>query len=89
MKAVFEISGASRYDDLIAERYHFPSNYLSAVDDCVGDGIVFRETGAAGGRMTHVFTGMASGIDPDQTRDASLVSFYAALDWRRLRLRQD
>lgn len=68
MKGVFEISGASRYDDLIAERYHFPSNYLSAVNDCVGDWIIYRETGAAGGRKAYVATGMVSGIDADQTR---------------------
>ena len=32
MKGVFEISGTSRYDDLIAERYHFPRIYLRAAE---------------------------------------------------------
>lgn len=68
MKGVFEISGMSRYDDLIAERYHFPSNYLPAARACVGDWIVYRETGAAGGRMAYVATGLVSGIDPDRVR---------------------
>lgn len=54
MKGVFEISGASRYDDLIAERYHFPRIYLRAVETCVGDWIVYRETGSAGGRKAYV-----------------------------------
>jgi putative restriction endonuclease len=49
VKAVFEISGASRYDDAIAERYHFPKNYLSVAQQCVGDWIIYRETGATGG----------------------------------------
>ena len=49
MKGVFEISGASRYDDMIAERYHFPRIYLRAAEACVGDWIIYRETGSAGG----------------------------------------
>lgn len=49
MEGVYDISGASRYDDLIAERDHFPPIYLHAVEACVGDWIVCQETGSAGG----------------------------------------
>ena len=65
MKGVFETSGSSRYDDLIAERYHFPRIYLRAAEACVGDWIVYRETGAAGGRKAYVAAGRLSGIDQD------------------------
>ncbi|GGB39784.1 restriction endonuclease [Sphingomonas metalli] len=68
MKGVFEISGTSRYDDLIAERYHFPSNYLTVARACVGDWIVYRETGAAGGRMAYVAAALVTVIDPDPVR---------------------
>ncbi len=77
MKGVFEISGASRYDDLIAERYHFPRVYLRAAEACIGDWIVYRETGSAGGRMAYVASGRVRRIDADIT-DAGL--FYARID---------
>lgn len=76
MKGVFEISGASRYDDLIAERYHFPRIYLRAAEACVGDWIVYRETGSAGGRKAYVAAGLVRTIDPDPA-DRSL--FYARI----------
>lgn len=53
MNGVSEISGASRYDDLIAERYHCPRTYLRA-EACLGDCLVYRKTGAAGGRKAYV-----------------------------------
>lgn len=67
MKAVFEISGVSRYDDLIAERYHFPQRYLQTALACVGDWIIYRETRADGGRMAYVATANVDRIDPDQS----------------------
>lgn len=76
MKGVFEISGVSRYDDLIAERYHFPRKYLPAAQACVGDWIVYRETGSGGGRKAYVAAGRVQSIDPDLA-DASL--FYARI----------
>ena len=42
MKGVFEVSGASHYNDKLAERYHFPQNYLVQAEQCVGDWIVYR-----------------------------------------------
>jgi putative restriction endonuclease len=76
MKGVFEISGASRYDDLIAERYHFPRIYLRAAEACVGDWIVYRETGSAGGGKAYVASGLVHGIDPDP---ADRTLFYARI----------
>lgn len=77
MKGVFEISGTSRYDDLIAERYHFPRIYLRAAEACIGDWIIYRETGSGGGRMAYVAVGRVCGIDVDPA-DKGL--FYARID---------
>lgn len=76
MKGVFEISGVSRYDDLIAERYHFPRIYLRAAEACIGDWIVYRETGSAGGRKAYVAAGLVQSIDPDP---ADRTLFYARI----------
>ncbi|OZA63705.1 MAG: HNH endonuclease, partial [Sphingomonadales bacterium 39-62-4] len=54
MKGVFEVSGNSRYDDAITERYHFPSNYLSVARELESDWIVYRETRVSGGRMAYI-----------------------------------
>ncbi|NJR80315.1 HNH endonuclease [Sphingomonas corticis] len=74
MKGVFEISGTSRYDDLIAERYHFPRVYLRVAERFVGDWIIYRETGSDGGRKAYVAVARVERIDPDPN-DAGL--FYA------------
>ncbi|UYY57082.1 HNH endonuclease [Sphingomonas sp. S2-65] len=73
MKGVFDISGAWRYDDLIAARYHFPGIYLRAAEACVGDWVVYRETGSAGGRKAYVAAGLVHSIDPDPA-DCTLFS---------------
>lgn len=65
VKGVFEISGHSRYDDEIAERYHFPNNYLTTAKVLVGDWIVYRETGAAGGRKSYIAVAFVDHIDAD------------------------
>ena len=67
---VFEISGNSSYDDLIAERYHFPSDYRPMTKSLVGEWIVYRETRAAGGRMAYIAVAFVDRIDPDP-RDAT------------------
>lgn len=77
MKGVFEISGTSRYDDLISERYHFPRIYLRAAERFVGDWILYRETGSGGGRKAYVATARVRCIDQDPS-DPSL--FYARMD---------
>ncbi len=75
MKGVFEISGTSRYDDVITERYHFPRIYLRIAERFVGDWVLYRETGSDGGRKAYVAVARVERIDPDAS-DASL--FYAA-----------
>lgn len=40
---VFIHRSDSIYDDSPAERYQFPSQYLSRVEACVGDWIVYYE----------------------------------------------
>ncbi len=77
MKAVFEISGTSRYDDLITERYHFPKNYLAIARQCVGDWIIYRETGASGGRKAYIAAAFVTAIDKDPS-DSGL--FYARVE---------
>lgn len=76
MKGVFEISGVSRYDDLIGERYHFPRAYLRAAEACVGNWIVYRETGSGGGRKAYVAVAFVDRIDADES---SAGMFYARL----------
>jgi putative restriction endonuclease len=77
VKGVFEVRGSSRYDDLIAERYHFPLQYLSDAKRIEGDWIVYRETRAAGGRMAYIAAARVHRIDPDLT-DRS--HFYARVE---------
>jgi putative restriction endonuclease len=67
VKGVFEISGSSRYDDFIAERYHFPSRYLAAAKQIEGDWIVYRESRASRGRMAYIAVALVKRIDPDPT----------------------
>lgn len=43
VKAVFMAKRTSIYDDLIEERYHFPSRYLRAAQVSVGDWILYYE----------------------------------------------
>ena len=70
MNGVFEISGNSKYDDDISERYHFPNDkYLANALELVGSWVVFRETRAAGGSMGYIAAAFVDRIDPDP-RDA-------------------
>lgn len=65
VKGVFDISGDSRYDDAITERYHFPSNYLQVGRDLERDWVVYRETRAAGGRMAYIAAAFVERIESD------------------------
>lgn len=76
MKGVFEVSGTSRYDDLIAERYHFPRIYLRTAEACVGDWILYRETGSGGGRKAYIAAAFVDRIDADES---SAGLFYARM----------
>ena len=81
MKGVFEISGNSRYDDAITERYHFPSNYLSVARELVSDWIVYRETRVSGGRMSYIAAAFVERIDADPSDPSRccLLRFRCAL----------
>jgi len=74
VKGVFEISGNSRYDDLITERYHFPSQYLPQARQLENDWILYRETRVSGGRMAYIATAFVERIDPDE---ADPTHYYA------------
>lgn len=74
MKGVFDVSGTSRYDDLIEERYHFPKRYLDDAKRCVGDWILYRETGAERGRMAYIAVAHVDRIDADPRQSGH---FYA------------
>src|SRR3546814_7827988 len=74
VKGVFEISGDSRYDDLITERYHFPSQYLPQARQLKNDWILYRETRVSGGRMAYIATAFVERIDPDE---ADPTHYYA------------
>jgi putative restriction endonuclease len=74
MKGVFEISGVSRYNDVIEEHYHFPRVYLQTAERCLGDLILYRETGAAGGRKSYIAMARVVAIEPDPM---SISHFYA------------
>jgi putative restriction endonuclease len=65
MKAIFDISGRSAYDDEIGLRYHFPSQYLASVQRSVGDWVIYRETRADGGRMAYIGAARVDRVDPD------------------------
>lgn len=74
VKGVFEISGNSRYDDLITERYHFPSQYLPQARQLENDWILYRETRVSGGRMAYIATAFVERIDLDE---ADPTHYYA------------
>src|SRR3546814_20607688 len=80
---LFEISGNSRYDDAITERYHFPSNYLWVARELESDWIVYRETRVSGGRMAHIaaaFVGRINAEPSDPIHFYARVSYYPAFD---------
>jgi putative restriction endonuclease len=65
MKGVFDVKGGSRYDDVLAEQYHFPAQYRDLAQACVGDWILYREPRADGGRMAYIAVAHVDRIDPD------------------------
>src|SRR3546814_12809955 len=79
---LFEISGNSRYDDAITERYHFPSNYLSVARELESDWIVYRETRVSGGRMAYIAAAFVGRIDADPSDPRPFFSRWrASLDF--------
>lgn len=73
--AVFLHKPTSIYDDNPTERYHFPKIYLRAIEQTVGDFIVYFEP-KKGGAHGYVATAQVTRIDPDpQSSDL----FYARI----------
>ena len=83
MKGVFEISGLSRYDDEITDRYHFPAMYRGQARLIEGDWVLYRETGAAGGRKAYIAVARVVRIEPDPkdpTHSYARVTDFLELD---------
>jgi putative restriction endonuclease len=82
MKAVFTTKVGSGYDDVVEERYHFPSTYLGQVRNAIGDFIVYyepRRQGDAptGGRQSYFAVARLLEVEPDfELTD----HYYARLD---------
>lgn len=53
---------------MIDQYYHFPNIYLRAAQQCLGDWIVYRETGRDGGRMAYIAVARLAAIEPDPQR---------------------
>jgi putative restriction endonuclease len=68
VKSVFVAKIDSKYDDEIAERYHFPKRYLKGALETVGDGVIFYESRRDGGRLAYFATGTVTAIEPDPIR---------------------
>lgn len=83
MKGVFDISGASRYEDRIAQHYHFPQRYLPFADRSLGDWIIYRETRAAGGNMSYIAAARLTEIAEDPVPRATK-HYYARVSEFRM-----
>jgi putative restriction endonuclease len=77
MKAVFDTSVDSAYDDEIAERYHFPNQYLRLANQTVGDWVVFRQPRASGGSKSYFGAAKVVRIEPDPGKNGH---YYAYLE---------
>ncbi|MGF1659536.1 MAG: HNH endonuclease [Rubrimonas sp.] len=76
MKLVLDTKPGSGYDDELAQRYHFPSNYRRVVEAAVNDWAVFRRPRASGGHMGYFGVGMIRAVEPDPGRHGH---FYARI----------
>lgn len=82
-KGVFTHKPLSDYDDVPWERYHFPRTYLRAVEQIVGDLVVYYEPGrigtgeTRGGREAYVATARVTGIADDPVRPGH---YYARIE---------
>jgi putative restriction endonuclease len=68
VKSIFVAKIDSKYDDELAERYHFPKKYLKCAKETIGDGVVFYESRRDGGRLAYFATGVIAAIEPDMTQ---------------------
>ena len=89
MKAVFDTSVESAYDDEITERYHFPQKYLSLVNETVGDWIVFRQPRANRGSKSYFGTARVIRVERDPAKGdhhyaylGEFLNFDRPVPWR-------
>ena len=66
--AVFTIKAGSGYDDVPEEKYHFPAQYLSRVQQAVGDLIVYYEPRRGNGRLSYIAVARVNQIEPDSSK---------------------
>jgi len=64
VKAVLDTKSDSGYDDEISSRCHFPSRYLSTLEQSVDDWITFRRPRAVGGDMAYFGVSRITSIRP-------------------------
>ena len=89
-KGVFTTKIDPTYDDLPEVRYHFPRTYLGAVEDIVGEWIVYYEPrrssgdlSSRGGRQAYFATARVETIQQDPVRSDhyyALISNYLEFD---------
>lgn len=83
VKAVFDTRPGSGYDDLIAERYHFPDRYLPIARQAIGDWIVYREPRRGGGRSGYVAAAFVTAVEADPSlpgHSYARVAMFRAFD---------
>lgn len=71
MKAIFDVSTKSDYDDDMTERYHVPSkhaDYVEAAMNAVGDWVIFREPRRSIGRPAYIAVARVKSVKPDPLR---------------------
>lgn len=83
MKGVLDARPRSAYDDDIATRYHFPTNYRPVMERLVGRWILYREPRREGGRQGYVAVAKVERVEPDPARadhGYAVVSNYTEFD---------
>lgn len=88
-KVVLDAKRGSAYDDLISERYHFPSRYLRPMRAALGGWAVFRRPRDEGRGIAYFGVGRVSEVeaDPDRpgfhyARIADYLAFPDPVPWR-------
>ena len=78
-KAVLLHKTESRYDDVPWDRYHFPKRYLRAMNETVGDWIVYHEpkTARPPGRQAYFAVARVERIEDDPREPDSFYAFVS------------
>jgi putative restriction endonuclease len=77
VKGIFDTKPDSGYDDDIARRYHFPSNYRAIAEALVNDWIIYREPQRNKGRRAYVATARVLRIETDPNRQNHAYAYLA------------